>query len=215
MKNSYTVTKIDSDILDFAAEEYWKNIAPLKIKNYLWLNNGYRPEVDVKLIYSDNYIYVFFKVYEKKIRVHYTQFGSDVWKDSCVELFINPFSEISKDYINIETNAIGTMLIAKGSSRYDRKVFSETDADNFEIVSSVKEVVDGEFGGDFWTLHYKIPFTFFEKAYGEKFCGDKAMANFYKCGDETEYPHYGVWNNIADEQPDFHKSQYFGEIHFK
>jgi hypothetical protein len=36
--------------------------------------------------------------------------------------------------------------------------------------------------------------------------------NFYKCGDETEYPHFGCWNLIASPVPDFHRPEYFGEI---
>lgn len=215
MGKTYTVKKIESDITDFADDKHWTDIAAEKIEYYLWLNNGYKPRVDIKLMYSSAYLYVFFKVYEKKIRIQHTTFGSDVWKDSCVELFINPFPEKANDYINIEINAVGAMLIAKGKDRNIRKMFSEADVDGFKIVSSVKDAVNGEFGGEYWTMHYKIPFAFFEKAYGERFSGKKAKANFYKCGDETEYPHYGVWNNIPGNNPDFHQPGYFGELIFE
>jgi hypothetical protein len=36
--------------------------------------------------------------------------------------------------------------------------------------------------------------------------------NFYKCGDKTIHPHYGCWSPIELPKPDFHCSDFFGEI---
>jgi hypothetical protein len=132
-----------------------------------------------------------------------------------VEFFINPFPRKSDDYINIEINAVGAMLIAKGNNRNNRKIFSEQDVESFEIISSIKKPLDGIYGGAYWTLHYKIPIAFFEKSYNEKFTGGSCSANFYKCGDETEYPHYGMWNKIELDNSDFHVPQFFGELVFE
>ncbi len=215
MNKQYTVKKIITDINDFSQEEYWENINPLEIDSFLWEDNGYKPRVIVKVMYSDKYLYVYFKAFEKKIRIQCTKFGGDVWKDSCVEFFINPFPQKSKKYINIEVNAIGKMLIAMGEDRNNRKTFSEKETKEFEIKSSVTKAIDGYHGNDYWTIHYKIPLAFFEKYYNEKFRSGKVAGNFYKCGDETEYAHYGVWNNIESETPDFHVPQFFGDIIFE
>lgn len=37
-------------------------------------------------------------------------------------------------------------------------------------------------------------------------------ANFYKCGEKTEYPHFGVWKHPGTPKPDFHRPESFGEI---
>ncbi len=43
--------------------------------------------------------------------------------------------------------------------------------------------------------------------------GLEGRANFYKCGDETEFPHYGAWS-LRDGGPDFHRPEFFGSIVF-
>ena len=71
------------------------------------------------------------------------------------------------------------MLIAMGKDRNDRKYFSRKDTEGFEIISSVTSPINGYHGKDYWSLYYKIPLSFFEKCYNEKFCGEGAIANFY------------------------------------
>ena len=88
------------------------------------------------------------------------------------------------------------------------------ETERFEIISSIKEPVSGFYGSDFWTMHYRIPIGFFEDYYQEKFTSDEAIGNFYKCGDETEFEHYGAWNKVENPSPDFHLPQYFGKIIF-
>ena len=66
----------------------------------------------------------------------------------------------------------------------------------------------------YWTVSYKVPFDLIRKYIPEYRYRDgmKIRTNFYKCGDYTEYPHYGVWNPIPLEKPDFHQPDYFGEV---
>jgi len=216
-KNNYTVKKLDYDVVSFTNKDLWENIKSIEIKHYLWMNNGYTPKVIAKLLYSDNYIYVFFKVFEKKISIQYTNLGDPVYKDSCVEFFFNPFPYKSKDYFNIEINAAGAMLIGVGESRAaeKRNTFSKDELSGFEIITSVKQPLSGYHGKDFWTLHYKIPIKFFENHYKISFASEPGIGNFYKCGDETEFEHYGAWNFIHNKTPNFHLPQYFGEIQFE
>jgi len=210
----YVVRKIGSDPEDFNRSEIWNFIEPLEISNYLWLDNSYAPKVEVKLCHSSRFIYVFFRAFEKKIKTRYVRFGDPVFKDSCVEFFVNPFPESSDDYFNFEINAIGTMLIGVGKGR-GRKYLQEQEAKDIEVVPSVVEPVDGFHGADFWTIHLKIPIRFFEDYYQKSFSLPRhAIGNFYKCGDETEFEHYGAWNRIENPTPNFHLSKYFGNIIF-
>lgn len=70
------------------------------------------------------------------------------------------------------------------------------------------------FNNKFWTVEYSIPFVFIEKYFGKlDFSpGCRLEGNFYKCGDETRYPHYGCWNPIKRTTPDFHRPEFFGDL---
>lgn len=214
--NIYKVKKTSNDINLFSNEKFWENINPLEIKHYLWIKKKYTPKVFAKLCYSGKYLFLFFKVFEEKITARYLQLGDPVYKDSCVEFFFNPFPQHSKDYFNFEMNALGTMLVGVGESRGPgRKVLVHKNLAGLEIIPSVQGPICGQYGGDFWTLHLLIPLELFENYYKLPFTGGPASANFYKCGDETEFEHYGTWNPIESSIPDFHLPQYFGRIIFE
>lgn len=40
-------------------------------------------------------------------------------------------------------------------------------------------------------------------------------ANVYKCGDETDKPHYGLWSIVRSTKPDFHNPDCFGHMIYK
>ena len=78
------------------------------IDHYLWLDNDYRPRVEIRACYSRRYIYLSFKVFESRIRARFTRFQDPVYKDSCVELFINPFPEKASAFF-IKSFAISSL----------------------------------------------------------------------------------------------------------
>jgi len=218
MKKKYNVIKQNSEPSDITDDIYWGNVPEIKIDSdsYLWINNSYRPIVKIKMFHTKNFIYLKFKVYETKITVKHTKFGSEVWKDSCVEFFINPFPEKYKEYLNIEVNALGIALVGFGKKRgtANRYRFKKEEIKNWKIISSVKKQTTGKHGNDFWELYLKIPKSFLKNCYTEYSDLKNCRANFYKCGDETEYKHYGAWNKIEYSVPNFHLPKYFGELHF-
>lgn len=63
--------KIIAENQDFSIDEIWQGIEEIKIKDYLWMQNKYKPEVIVKACYSKEYIYVKFLVFERKVTVRY------------------------------------------------------------------------------------------------------------------------------------------------
>ena len=210
----YTIKHLSQDLDNILQPDIWNLIESLEIKDYLWMENKYRPVVLVKVCYTENYIYVRFLVTEQKVKVVYKNYGDPVYKDSCVEFFINPFPDKSQDYINIEVNAIGTLLIGAGKDR-DRTPFKKEDLKDLQIVSSLDSSVAGTIESGSWALHMKLPIGLFENYYGQKFVKGRAIGNFYKCGDETEIEHYGVWNHIDNPEPDFHLPRYFGKLIFE
>jgi len=210
---THIVKKKRTDYSDFVDKKIWKDINQLEIDNYLWMNNNYKPKVEVKLFYTDKFIYLKFVVHEKRIRVEHTKFGEDVYKDSCVEFFFNPFPDSQNEYINIEINSVGIALIGAGVNA-TRKRLTQKEADGFEIIPSVPKNIIGFHNVDGWELHYRINIEFFENYFQKNFKGGNTKANFYKCGNETEFEHYGAWNSIDNPTPNFHLPQYFGKLIF-
>jgi hypothetical protein len=211
----YRVAGLDRDFPLPGEPSFWRTIPALKINHYLWLDNDYRPLVEVRLCCSHQNLYVHFDVFEAMVRVRYTQFQDPVYKDSCVEMFIDPFPEKRVGYINVETNAAGAMLVAIGPDRSRRTPILQADLDGFEIISSIKGPISGYHGAEFWTLAYRLPLSLFEKHYGAKIKpGQSARANFYKCGDETATPHFGAWSPVQTLRPDFHRPEFFGHLVF-
>lgn len=216
MANDKLVTVImKMDEKDFISDhKIWEGISPINIDNFPWNENNYMPRVEAKICYTDSHFHVYFKVYEKKIRAVYTNMNDPVCRDSCVEFFFNPNPEDDDKYLNFEINVIGNLLLGLGRERSDRVCLNGFSPELFKIQSSVSRDKVNNYNSDFWTIEYSIPFTFIEKYYGKvRFVsGQKIAANFYKCGDDTEYPHYGCWNPIVNEVPDFHRPEFFGTL---
>ena len=66
-----------------------------------------------------------------------------------------------------------------------------------------------------WTLYVEIPKNAIGFSQDEKLSQQTIGANFYKCGDETNEPHFISWNPIDLPKPDFHVPQFFGELTFE
>jgi hypothetical protein len=212
---SYTVRPIPVDFKPGDTGAPWAALSPLKIDRFLWLDNGYRPDVEARLGWSARFLYVRFRVEERRVRVRYMKFQDPVYKDSCVEFFIDAFPASKLGYLNLETNAAGTLLAAFGPDRSHRRPLWPEDLGEFEAASSIPGQTDGEHGADAWTLEYRVPLSLFDRLYGEKIrAGLRSRGNFYKCGDETEAPHYGAWSPVGTARPDFHRPEFFGEILF-
>ena len=179
------------------------------------MKNGYEPPVEARLCYSGRYLYVRFDVREKKVRVRFTGFQDPVYKDSCVEFFVDMFPDLKLGYVNFEANAAGAFLVAFGPDRHARRPLSKDDLRGFKYSASVKGRVDGEIAAGRWALAYRIPLDLFRRVYGRDLQpGHRAAGNFYKCGDETEFPHYGAWSPVGTPAPDFHRPEFFGILTF-
>ncbi|HSA95274.1 MAG TPA: carbohydrate-binding family 9-like protein [Acidobacteriota bacterium] len=212
---SYTVVRVGDFGFGDPGERPWERIPPLAVDHYRWLENGYAPRVEARVGWSPRFLYVRFAVGEKRVRVRYMKFQDPVYKDTCVEFFVDMFPEKRLGYVNFETNAAGTLLAAFGPDRSRRTPLWPEELAGFAAEGSIRGPVTGEYGASEWTLEYRVPLALFKNLYGEEVRpGRRAAANFYKCGDETEVPHYGAWSPVETPAPDFHRPEFFGELVF-
>ena len=177
------------------------------------MKNSYEPKVEAKLCYSDEYLLVYFRTYEDEITARFTKTNDPVHKDSCVELFLNPFPNETNKYINFEINPIGTIHVGFGALG-SRSNLPIEEIESIKIITSVQAPVVGEYGSESWKVYCQIPISLFEKYYEKSFNPRLASGNFYKCGDETKHEHYGMWNQVDAPKPNFHLPECFGDFIF-
>lgn len=174
----------------------------------------YCPEVNVQLWHNNDSLFIKYKVREQFTAAKAMSDNGEVWKDSCVELFIS-FDD--SGYYNIEANCIGKILM---SHRQGRKLNVEYASP--EILNSIKrtsslsdEPFNAVLENSPWELLLEIPYSAFFKHKFKGFKGLSAKCNIYKCGDNLPVPHFITLFPINTEKPDFHRPEFFKEITFE
>ncbi|MBP5156204.1 MAG: hypothetical protein J6252_06465 [Clostridia bacterium] len=174
------------------------------ISEYRW-EKGYAPKAEARLLYiSGRGFALQMKAYENDPKAVFCSYNDPVYKDSCLEFFVS-FNKNSKKYMNFEMNSRGAFLAAV---RTDRK--NKTPIHELAELPEVKPVK----GDGWWGVEAFFTLGFIKQTFGvSRFCrGDVIKGNFYKCGDETPQPHYGMWSPVCTETPDFHRPEYFGDL---
>ena len=89
-------------------------------------------------------------------------------------------------------------------------------SDQIKVWSTLGNKTFEEKSGNFyWEMVILIPSTIFINNVNFSFSKLIANANFYKCGDETQKPHYLSWSPVKTSKPDFHSPEYFGKLIFE
>lgn len=209
----YIIKKINDESVNV-----WDNIESIWVDNFPWDKVGYTPNTEVKLYYTDEYIKIRFTSEEKKVKVEYSKLNQPVFKDSCVEFFFKPAPEKDNRYFNFEMNAAGTLLLQLDEDTRERELLNDIDLSIFEINTDVTSENKDQYDNfKPWNVEYKIPFSFIKKYFDdfEITSGHIIKGNLYKCGDDTEIPHFGCWNKIEYHKPSFHQPAFFTELRFE
>lgn len=164
--------------------------------------------VNVRVAHDGNRLYLYYMVIGEKLRAANTcDFGS-VWKDSCVEFFMQREGE--NGYRNFECNVLGVMLSRQQEARGQGGVFQTDMMPAIFRHGTLAHRYEGDQQLTDWTMYLEIPKQALGFADHESLVGQRIRANFYKCGDETPEPHYLSWNPIDTPKPDFHVPKFFG-----
>jgi hypothetical protein len=209
-----------------------------------WFEQGtYRPQVQVRALYDTRGLYLHYQVDDRYVLSTRTEFQADVWRDACVEFFVQP--KPNRGYFNFEINAGGALLLgykehpsfsdarnrvavaAGGADGVDLKdapaSFPEEGRLSWELASAVRiahslpKVVSPERTDPVrWWVAVHIPFALLEEYVGPlgEVAGQTWRANFYKCSEDNSHPHWGTWSPVLG-QLNFHQPRYFGYLHFE
>lgn len=176
-----------------------------EIACYKW-TEGYTPYAFAQLIcVRDLGLALHMEAYESDPKSVYTMYNQPVYTDSCLEFFVNcnPDQPL---YINFEMNANGAFLSALRPGRKGKQPIHE-------LMSDLPAVMAKKFE-DHWSVDAFFTLSQIKTLFGKDTfeTGDVLLGNFYKCGDETPIPHFGMWAPIDLEAPDFHRPEFFGKL---
>ena len=198
----------------------WQQIEPVRLGFYMGDEPEHIPGVEAKVAYDSDNIYVIFRVDDNYIKAVAENHQDPVCRDSCVEFFFTPNSDISTGYMNMETNCCGKILLFQQMERGVGlvKVAAE-DLDKIEIAHSLpyEQILDEIQEPTVWTLEYRLPISMIEKymPVEKPASGVEWKGNFYKCADKTSKPHWLTWSFVNMPKPDFHRPEFFGTLTFE
>ena len=216
-----SVTKLPPEMQGLWDGAVWQNVPSLELSDFRPEGSAHRPQTLCKLLYDQEKLYGIFRVDDQYVRCVNTGFQADVYKDSCVELFLQP--KASGGYFNFEFNCGGALLASyiTDPTRIGGRVkqYSPlTPADDRQIrrYHNLPDVVEPEITHkQIWFLEFSIPFAVLAKYAGplREICGQAWRGNFYKCGNETSHPHWSAWSGVFELN--FHLPECFGIIQFE
>ena len=176
-----------------------------------WKEYGYKPIAVFDIARSDKYMYIRYFVKGHSLKASFDIDNSNVHRDSCVEFFMKRVNDST--YMNFEFNCIGTCDAARRLSRTEKSSLTPQEYESIKRYTTLERRPFKEKTGIYeWELLVAIPLTLM--GLDSNAMPEKILGNFYKCADDTEYPHFASWNPIDLPQPDFHCPQFFGEIYF-
>lgn len=198
----------------------WPAIEPVLVGNFLPASSSHRPQTLARLVYDAHGLHGQFQVEDRFVRCVRIEYGSEVWKDSCVEFFVEP--KPGRGYFNFEFNCGGAFLVnhivdptrtLEGFKEFVR--IPEAVARTVRVRPSLPPVCEPEIGEAVtWTLEFFIPFALLEKYVGPlgDVAGQTWRGNFYKCAEENSRPHWAAWSPV--DEFNFHRPHCFGELRF-
>ncbi|MGN0526249.1 MAG: carbohydrate-binding family 9-like protein [Acutalibacteraceae bacterium] len=172
----------------------------------------YRPRVLFKMGVVDGSLTARLKRYEREPKTTYTERNQPVYEDSCLEFFFNPFED-KKEYINIECNS-STYLSQFGDGKQGRVYVS----DITDIEPRINRFGGRDENGFFWGVAITVTKEFISAVYKTDINTidfNCVKANFYKCGDKCNTPHFVAFNPVTTLPPGFHNPSCFAIFKIK
>lgn len=176
-----------------------------------WPLFSYKPDVVFSIGHDGNNIFLKYYVQENAVAAVHRKTNGPVYKDSCVELFIDFNDE--QGYYNVEFNCAGTGHVGFGKAKDNRALIPGALVEEIKYQALFTTATSKAFPFK-WELSLIIPLGVF--CYHElgNLNNKACRVNFYKCGDELPVPHYLSWAEMSSAEPNFHLPQFFGDAQF-
>ena len=199
----------------------WANAETVQMGSFRSESSDHRPHTSVRLVHDGKGIFGIFRVQDRFVRCVRTEYQSEVWKDSCVEIFIKPRPD--RGYFNFEFNCGGAFLCCyitnpeRSKDGFKEFVRIPKDvASTVEVRSSLNRKIDPEITEPLtWTLGFRIPISVLEHYTGKlgEMSGQEWTGNFFKCAEDVSHPHWASWSPV--DEFNFHLPRCFGTLQFE
>jgi hypothetical protein len=198
----------------------WKNAQTAELGHFRPESSAHRPRTRVRVVHGPAGIRGIFDVEDQFVRSVRTNYMDEVWKDSCVEFFIQPRPD--SGYFNLEINAGGAHLccyiedparVPGGFKKFTR--LPPEIGRTIQVRSSLPKTIDPEITETvLWQLNFFLPLAVLEEYVGTlgNVRGQEWRGNFYKCADESSHPHWASWAPV--DEFNFHLPRCFGALSF-
>jgi hypothetical protein len=198
----------------------WKAIDALNIDQFRSESHKVRPLTQLKLVHDGKHFEGLFKVCESGVISRETQQQGAVWRDSCVEIFLQP--PRSSAYFNVEFNA-GGCIHASWITDWQRNREGDVTAREFlkteeleriQVFHSLPERIEKPLMElTEWYLGFVIPVNVLQHYVPmDGLSRTTWRGNVYKCAEHGPYPHWASWSPLT--QLNFHAPNEFGEFIF-
>ena len=160
-----------------------------------------------QVCYDNDALYVRLSAEEADIRAELFGPLEEIAEDSCLEFFFAPMPDDQR-YLNIECNFNNAMYLGFGSGPSDLiRLIPEKPL----VLPKAAKTEQG------WETVYTVPFAYIRQFFPHfnPCSGYTTRANFYKCADKTNPPHYLCWNPVPMQDWAFHNPGCFGTVHFE
>lgn len=186
----------------------------VEVDHALWTDPAHLPLTHGVVSWTPDELTCRLVTHEVEPRTTFTRPNDPVHLDSCLEWFLAPWPGTGW-YLNLEANSAGTLYAAFGNPA----LTSVADRPLLSPALRAQVGVRAEVEPDQWSVTFTVPSTLLDRLAGMAgqppvvlTAGTRMEANFYKCGDDTDAPHYGAWNRIDAETPQFHRPDQFGRV---
>ncbi len=169
----------------------------------------YEPKTLFRAVHTDDRMKVSLRCYEKDPYAGVTKTNGYVCNDSCMEFFFTPSADNSLGYFNFELNSNPTYLFGYNPVG-GKEVYIEWDEREYALRTTYGE----DEGEAFWQVDFELPYEMIKKYAPEAYLesGSVIRGNVYKCGRHQQVEHYGTWNLVETDAPNFHKPEFFGKF---
>jgi len=202
-------------------DPFWRRAAVARVERFRPESSDHAPLTEVRLMASKEGLNGIFRVEDRYVRCIRSRYFDEVWKDSCVEFFVQPKPD--GGYFNFEFNCGGAFLVCyvtdptlmDGRLARAEKLPSEL-GQQVCVKSSLPAIVDPELTVlTVWTLQFFIPFFVLQRYTGPLSIqpGERWRGNFFKCASEVSHPHWASWSPV--DEFNFHRPRCFGELLFE
>ena len=167
-----------------------------------------------RIAHTGSNIVINYRATESSVASTANELGWNVWEDACMEFFCSPADD--GIYYNMECNCTGSVLLCGGAPGTERPAAQPEVLNAIKRWSSLgREPFAERIGTCTWQVVLVIPSSVFFMHNVGNLDGKSFRANFYKCGDKLQQPHFLSWNAINNPKPNFHLPQFFGTIVFE